>query len=66
MSESGTVTISDRDTWQEISRTWEVRLRLPDGREGTFAVPDGAGMTPPLPGSPVRLRIERADGEVFS
>ncbi|MFJ8139203.1 hypothetical protein [Streptomyces sp. NPDC096013] len=64
-SEGGTVAISDTDVWTEIANTCQLRLRLPDGREGSFTVLDGAGMTPPLPGSPVRLRIERADGETF-
>ncbi|MFE9253997.1 hypothetical protein [Streptomyces sp. NPDC006879] len=63
-SESGTVAIEDTAVWRAIANTGHVRLRLPDGREGAFQAPHGAG-APPTPGNPARFRVERSDGETF-
>ncbi len=59
----GTVTVASMDAWKLIADSPEFRLRLPDGREGRFEAPEGAG-APPGPGA-TTFRVLRADGETF-
>lgn len=60
---TGTMTITSVEVWREIKNTPQLRLRLPDGQEGSFDA-QGAEM-PPSPARPATFRITRNDGEIF-
>jgi hypothetical protein len=62
---AGTLTIRSVDVWKAIVNSPRFRLRLPDGREGTFDAPDGAGMLPPSEARPTTFRIARTDDGPF-
>jgi len=62
--EAGTLSIRSLDVWKAIANNPRFRLRLPDGREGTFDAAEGTGM-PPTEARPSTFRITHADGETF-
>lgn len=52
---SGILTTAVQDDWNSIRNLMQARLRLPDGSEGAFIVPDLPG--PFTPGTGGRLRV---------
>jgi hypothetical protein len=60
----GTMTIASVDVWKAIANAGRLRIRTPDGREGSFNAPEGAG-GPPSGNTPAAVYIESTDDAPF-